>query len=111
MAERSRYIAARSWSWMLIIAHRKMSQQLWSPGGACRRPSFARAFRYAGPVVAVAGSTSTRCFIFSKTEGSEREIRRERDGGRRGRAAAAECADTFAGEVLSREMYVCQANI
>jgi len=49
----------------MLIAHRKMSQQLWSPGGACRRPSFARALRYAGPVVAVAGSTSTRCFIFS----------------------------------------------
>ena len=62
---------------MLIIAHRKMSQQLWSPGGACRRPSFARAFRYAGPVVAVAGSTSTRCFIFSD------EIRRERRQGSR----------------------------
>lgn len=46
------------------MTHRKMSQQLWSPGGGCMRPSLARTFRYAGPAVAVAGSTSTRCSIF-----------------------------------------------
>lgn len=72
-------------SWMLQrdgwmdMAHRKMSQQLWSPAGACRRPSFARAFRYAGPAVAVAASTSTRCFIFSLLLRRDRGVRRRRD--------------------------------
>jgi hypothetical protein len=50
-----------------------MSQQLLSPGGGCRRPSLARAFRYAGPAVSVAGSTSTRCFIFSDQTREEEE--------------------------------------